>query len=174
MRNNKFCLSIREMVLFSMLAGLMFCSRVVLAPLANIHLVGVLTMTYTVAFRSKALVPIYLYIFLEGLFGGFSAWWLPYLYVWTVLWGATMLLPPNIRPQFARVVYPLICALHGFLFGILYAPAQALLFGLSFEEMVAWVIAGLRMDITHGIGNLVLGTLVLPLSVYLKKMQTQR
>ena len=79
---------LRETVLFAMLAAVMFCSKILLEFLPNIHLLGVLTMVYTIVFRYKALYPIYLYVIIQGLWLGFSVWWVPYLYVWTVLWGS--------------------------------------------------------------------------------------
>ena len=86
---------IREFVIFTMLGTLMFCSKIIMEVLPNIHIVGVLTMAYTVSLRRKALLPIYLFVILTGLYGAFSLWWLPYLYIWTVLWGVTMLLLKN-------------------------------------------------------------------------------
>ena len=158
------------MILFSLLAVMMFCSKVVMAPLANVHLVGMFTMVYTVAFRKKALVPIYLYVLLEGVFYGFTFFWLPYLYIWTLLWGVTMLLPKNMSPKTATFVYPVICSLHGFLFGVLWAPSQALIFGFSFKQTVAWIASGFYFDLVHGISNFVMGFLVLPLSSLLKRL----
>ena len=64
----------------------MFCSKVIMEALPNIHLLGMLTMVYTLTFRWKALIPIYIYVFLNGLYAGFNVWWVPYLYIWTVLW----------------------------------------------------------------------------------------
>lgn len=69
----------------------MFCSKVAMQSLPNIHLIGMFVMTYTLVFRKKALIPIYIYVMLEGVFYGFTTWWLPYLYVWTILWAVTML-----------------------------------------------------------------------------------
>ena len=83
------------MVIFAMLAAVMFVSKIVMEALPNIHLLGMLTVTYTIVFRKKALIPIYLYVLLNGLYAGFNVWWMPYLYIWTVLWGVTMLLPKN-------------------------------------------------------------------------------
>ena len=157
-------LSVFEMALFAMLGALMYGSKVAMAALPNIHLLGMFVMTFTLVFRQKALIPLYLYVLLEGLFGGFSLWWLPYLYVWTVLWGVTMLLPKTMPKKVACVVYPVVCALHGLLFGTLYAPAQALLFHLNFQQTVAWIVAGFPFDALHGLGNLVAGCLILPLS----------
>lgn len=159
-----------EMALFAMFAALMFASKILMEALPNIHLLGMFTVMLTVVFRGRALIPIYLYVVLNGLFAGFDVWWYPYLYIWTVLWALTMLVPKKIPPQAATVVYPLLCGIHGFAFGTLYAPAQALFFGLDFEQTVAWIIAGIPYDIVHGVSNLAVGLLVFPLSELLKKL----
>ncbi len=112
-------LSTFELAVFSMLAALMFCSKLIMEALPNIHLLGMLTMVYTVALRKKALIPIYVYVILNGIFAGFAAWWVAYLYIWAVLWLATMLLPKNMPRRVALIVYPAVCSLHGFLFGVL-------------------------------------------------------
>lgn len=116
----------------------------------------------------KALFPIYTYVFINGLFAGFATWWIPYLYLWTVLWGVTMLLPRNMNPKLCPIVYMAVCAAHGFLFGTLYAPAQALLFGLDFKAMLAWIVAGLPWDFVHGVSNFFCGLLIVPMIQTLK------
>ena len=161
---------IREMVIFAMLGTLMFCSKIILEVLPNIHLLGMLTMVYTIVYRRKALIPIYIYVFMNGLFAGFNMWWVPYLYIWTVLWGAVMLLPKKIPKKIACVVYPALCALHGILFGILYAPAQAVMFGFTPQQTLAWIASGLPFDILHCGGNLAAGLLILPLSELLRRL----
>lgn len=163
-------ITVHEMAIFSMLAALMFCSKVIMEALPNIHLLGMFIMVYTLVYRVKALIPIYLFIFMTGLYGGFGLWWLPYLYIWAILWGVTMLLPRRMPRALAAVVYPIVCCLHGLLYGVLYAPAQALIFGLNFKGMLAWIAAGLPFDLLHGLGNLVAGLLILPLSNLLSRM----
>ena len=153
-----------------MLGTLMFCSKVLMEILPNIHLLGMFICTFTIVFRGKALIPIYLYVILNGLYAGFALWWLPYLYIWTVLWGMIMLLPKRMPLKVQYIVYPLVCALHGFLFGILYAPGQALMFGFDLNQTVAWVLTGIPFDITHGIGDFFTGLLIVPLSTLLKKV----
>jgi len=66
---------------------------------------------------------------------------------------------------------PLLCAVHGLIYGILYAPSQALLFGLDLEAMLAWIAAGFPFDVVHAVGNLVLGLLIYPLSEVIKKLE---
>lgn len=163
-------LSPRELAVFSMLGTLMFCSKIIMEALPNIHLLGMLTITYTIVYRTKALIPLYIYILLNGLIAGFSLWWMPYLYIWAILWAAAMLLPKNLSPKVAFFVYPLLCALHGLAFGTLYAPAQALFFGLNWQQMIAWIIAGLPYDMIHAASNLVVGFLIFPLSRLLTKL----
>ncbi len=138
--------------------------------LPNIHLLGMFTVLFTVVFRAKALIPIYINVFLTGLYGGFNLWWVPYLYIWLILWGAVMLLPRRMPRRVAAFVYPAVCALHGLLYGTLYAPAQALMFGLDFRAMLAWIVTGLPFDLLHAVGNLVAGLLILPLADLLRKI----
>lgn len=156
-------LTIKEIVTFGMLGGVMYASKLLMEFLPNVHLIGVFIVALTVVYRVKALFPIYVFIFLTGLFNGFSLWWIPYLYIWTVLWGFTMLIPRNINKKAAPFVYMAVCSLHGFLYGTIYAPAQALIFGLSFKGMIAWIIAGLYWDMIHGISNFICGILIVPL-----------
>ena len=155
--------TVRETAKFGMLGGLIFASKALMEALPNIHLVGVFIVALTVVYRAKALFPIYVFVLLQGLIEGINAWWVPYLYVWTVLWGAVMLLPKTMKPRVAAIVYMVVCSLHGFLFGILYAPVQALFFGLNFRQTVAWVAAGMSFDVIHGISNFICGGLIVPL-----------
>lgn len=156
-------LTVREMAVFGMLGAVMYASKFLMELAPNIHLLGVFTIAFTVVYRRKALYPIYVYVFLNGIFSGFASWWIPYLYLWAVLWGAVMLLPKNMPPKARPIVYMAVCAAHGFLFGTLYAPAQALLYGLSLQGMAAWIIAGLPWDCIHGVSNFFCGALIAPL-----------
>lgn len=164
-------LTVRETAVFAMLGALMYASKMIMEVAPNIHLLGTFVVAFTVVYRKKALYPIYLFVFLIGLMNGFSTWWLPYLYLWTVLWGATMLLPQNVPEQWKPLMYMAVCAAHGYLYGTLYAPAQALLFGLDFEGMIAWIIAGLPFDLVHGTSNLLCGVIIYPLAKMLERME---
>ena len=167
-------LTTKELTLFALLGSLMYATKVIMEALPNIHLLGVFTIAFTVVYRKKALYIIYLYVLINGLFGGFSTWWVPYLYIWTVLWAVTMLLPQNMPEKIRPLVYMVVCALHGFGFGLLCAPFQALVFGLNFKSTIAWVIAGLPFDIVHGISNFFCGMLIIPVINVLKKLDTYR
>ena len=157
------------MAILASLGALMFCSKLVMELLPNIHLLGMFTILFTVIFRAKALIPIYICVGLTFLYAGFTPYLSPYIYVWLLLWGAAMLLPRRAPRPLLAVLYPLLCSLHGFLFGTLYAPAQALLFGLDFKGMIAWIIAGLPWDAVHGISNFCCGILICPLISVLRR-----
>ena len=161
------------MCVFAILGNIMFLSKLLMEFLPNIHLVGTLIVAYTLVYRVKALFPISVYIFLTGLYGGFSLWWVPYLYIWTILWGMVMLLPRNLNPKIGAILYPIVACLHGLLYGTLYAPAQALMFDLNLEQTRIWISAGFYFDLIHGIGTLVLGFLIYPLVKHLTRLSRQ-
>lgn len=158
-------LDLRHLVIFAMFGALIFVSKKAMEGLPNIHLVGMFTVLLTLVYRWRALIPLYIYIMLDGLTWGFALSWVPYLYIWLPLWGAAMLLPVSRMSKGVKaVVYPVVCALHGLAFGTLYAPAQAIMFGLNFRQTIAWIISGLPFDGLHCFGNFVAGLLILPLS----------
>ncbi len=164
-------LTVKETAIFGMLGALMYASKLLMEIAPNIHLLGVFTIAFTVVYRKKALYPIYTYILLNGIFSGFATWWIPYLYLWFVLWGVTMLLPQKMPKKVRPFIYMIVNACHGFLFGTLYAPAQAILFGLSFDGMIAWIIAGLPFDVIHGTSNFFCGMLIVPIITILQRLE---
>ena len=50
-------ITVRETAIFGMLGTLMYCSKLIMEALPNIHLIGVLTVAFTVVYRRKALYP---------------------------------------------------------------------------------------------------------------------
>ena len=157
-----------------MLGAFMFVSDIVMEALPNIHLVAMLIVLCAALFRYKALVSIYIYVMITGLFYGFALWWLAYLYIWLFPFFLALLIPKRSLKWLKAILYPVITALHGLLFGVLYAPAQALIYGLDFEGMLAWIGAGLTFDIIHAIGNFALGLLVYPLEISLRRITKKK
>ena len=161
---------LRHLITFAMFGSMMFALKVVMMSLPNIHPLGMFIMLLTVVYRWKALIPIYIYVILDGIFFP-GVWWFPYLYIWAILWGTTMLLPKNMKPAVAAVVYPVVCGLFGLLFGVFYAPAEALFYGFDLKQTLAWIAMGTGFDILHAVGNAAMGCLVLPLSTVLLKLE---
>ena len=162
--------AVLDTVLFAILGAVLFAGKVAFEALPNIHPVTMLIMVYTVVFREKAFIPVGVFVAISGVFYGFSIWWLPQIYIWLAYVALTLMIPKNIKPTVAAVVYPVVCGLFGLIYGTLYAPGQALLFGYSFSQMMKWIASGLPFDALHAAGNVGFGLLVLPLSALMKKL----
>ena len=91
-------LTLREVVLFGVLAALTFGLKVAMSALPNIEPVSLMVMLFAVAFGWKGLYPMYLYVVMEILFYGINLWNINYLYVWTVLLVAAKLLKDMHNP----------------------------------------------------------------------------
>jgi energy-coupling factor transport system substrate-specific component len=163
-------LGARETAVFAMLGAIMYVSKLLMEWVPNVHLLGLLIVSSTLVYRARALFPIYVYVLLDGLFSGFAAWWLPYVYIWAALWGAAMLIPRNLPKKFLVPLCMVVPAIHGFAFGTLYAPAQALLYGYSLKQAMAWIAAGFYFDLIHGISNFFMGILAAPLADLIKRV----
>ena len=164
-------ITIREITVFSMLSAVMFVSKVIMEGIPNVHLLGTFVVAFTLTYRAKALFPIYGYVLVNGIWEGFNPFgWLPELYLWLILWGAVMLLPKKMPKVIAPIVYMVVSGLHGLLFGVFYAPVYAFFIGMGWERVWLWVLAGLPFDLIHGIGNFVLGTLIIPIASLLNKL----
>ena len=68
-------LALVRIAVFAMLGTIMFLSKQVLEFLPNVELVSTLTMVYTLVYRRQALIPIFLFILMEGVLWGFGLWW---------------------------------------------------------------------------------------------------
>ena len=161
------------MIVYAMLGTILFLGKLIMEGLPNIHPIAMFITAFTIVYRAEALIPIYVYAFLVGLYGGFNMWWVPYLYIWSILWLVIMLLPKNLSNRTAFILYAAVCTLFGLAYGTLYAPTQAILFGYDFATTVKWIISGFPFDDMHGIGNLVMSILVLPMVKLLRQLNRQ-
>lgn len=169
-KKNKRLRHLEELVVFALFGALMFLSaQIDIIP--NCHPLALFIIVLTIIYRSKALIPLYLYVFLEGLIGGFSLWWVPYLYVWAVLWAISMLIPKRIPEIFAAVLICAVAGLHGIFFGALYAPFQCyVVYNGDWAMTFQWLIYGALFDITHCISNITASVLAVPLIALICKL----
>ena len=108
-------LAIREVVLFGVLGALTFALQVVMAPLPNIEPVSLLTMLFAAVFGWKSLYAVYVYVVMEVLFHGIGLWNINYLYIWTVLAVAAVLL----RKMKPALGWAMLSGIYGLFFGAL-------------------------------------------------------
>lgn len=144
-----------ELTLFSLLAALMVALQVALMALPNVELVSLLTVLYTRRYGKKALIILYVFVLAEGLIYGFGLWFVNYLYVWTVLWGLTLLF----RRMEDLVGWVILLGAYGLGFGLLCAIPYVFIGGPGYA--VSYFISGIPFDLTHGLANAVLAAILL-------------
>lgn len=155
-----------EIVLLGMLGAIAHVCQVSLIFLPNIEVVSILFIVYTRTFGKKALFPIYVFVLLEGIFWGFGSWWIMYLYIWTILWGISMIF----RRNDSSIAWAVINGTYGLCFGALCSITQGILFGIG--SGFAYFISGIPFDIVHCIGNFFTALfLYKPLTILLSKVR---
>ena len=161
-------------VLGALFGALLFVSQIIAASLPNIELVSLFIIVWTRVYRYGALPGIGVFILLEGLCYGFGIWWVSYLYIWFILWGMVMLVPPmkKARPLAAALGWASLSGVYGLAFGSL--TAIPWLFRGGPAAALAYILSGIPFDITHGVANFVLAFLLaIPLIRLLSKLKSQ-
>lgn len=158
--------SLAQLIALTVLGVLLIVAKFVLATLPNIELVSLLLLVYTYKFGIKALVPTYIFAFLEILLYGLNLWSVMYLYVWAVLVLAALPLR-RIRKAWPFAV---LSGLFGFLFGSLCSIPYWFAFSPSFA--ISWIISGISFDVVHGISNFFVALILYkPITKALDKVQ---
>ena len=140
-------LSLGETVLFGMLGALMFALQVVMAPLPNIEPVSLLVMLFAVTFGWKSLYCVYTFVAMEILFHGIGLWNVNYLYIWTILAVAAILL----RKMEPVLGWALLSGVFGLAFGALCGIVDVFIGGFGYAA-AKWV-SGIPFDLLHCAGN---------------------
>ena len=158
-------LSVREMVLFSILGAMTFGAKYVMSFLPNIEPVSLCVMLFAVVFGKKWVYPVYLYIAMEILFYGINLWNLNYLYIWAILAVAALLLKDMAHP----LSWAILSGVYGLLFGALCGIVDVFIGGIPYA-VTKW-ISGIPFDLLHCGGNFAI-TLVLwkPMRRLLEKL----
>lgn len=166
---NKTKLTIKEIVLYGLLAGVMVASKELLAWLPNIELVTCLIMVFTTVLGAKALYPTYVFVVIEILLYGLGLWVFVYLYIWAILVLVMLIVRKNTALTDNLIVMSVIGGIYGLAFGALSAFPTIAVSGL--KAGFAYFIAGLYYDIGHCLGNvLTVALLYRPLKKLLSRL----
>lgn len=166
---------ILDLAIFAMFGALMFISKQVMEFLPNFHAITMLIAVLTLEYRARALIPLYVFVFLQGAYSGFQLWWYPYLYIWAVAWALFMLIPKKSSLKVKGILCAIFSAIHGILYGVLYAPFQVIaFFNSDFSKMLPWILVGLPWDAIQMCGNIIMSILVIPLYKVLHKLEAER
>ena len=161
-------LSLGETVLFGMLGALTFALQVVMAPLPNIEPVSLLVMLFAVTFGWKSLYCVYTFVAMEVLFYGLGLWNVNYLYIWTILAVAAILL----RKMEPVLGWALLSAVFGLAFGALCGIVDVFIGGISYAA-AKWV-SGIPFDLLHCGGNFAIALVLWkPLRSLLDKLKNR-
>ena len=136
-----------EMVVFAFLGAILVVGQVALSSLPNIEIVSLLVYIYAKVFGRKALIPVYVFVLIEGLIYGFTIWWVTYLYVWDVLVLASILT----KNKDSIPVCAIVTSLFGLSFGLLCSIPTFLIGGPG--AGISFFLAGISFDIAHFAGN---------------------
>ena len=161
-------LSLGETVLFGMLGALTFALQVAMAPLPNIEPVSLLVMLFAVTFGWKSLYCVYTFVAMEVLFYGLGLWNVNYLYIWTVLAVAAILL----RKMEPALGWALVSGVFGLAFGALCGIVDVFIGGFGYAA-AKWV-SGIPFDLLHCGGNFVIALILWkPLRNLLDRLKTR-
>ena len=157
-------IDVYEIAFLAVMAALMVVSQVALAALPNIELVTLFVILTAHRFGLRALYPVYVFVIAEGLIYGFHIWWLVYIYIWAIL----VFIVCAVRKNSNVIVYTIIAAVYGLLFGALSSLPYFITGGVG--GGVAYIISGLTFDLLHFVGNTVsVALLFAPLNKVLNK-----
>ncbi len=154
-----------------MLGALMFAGKKFMEFLPNVHPLTFLTVVYTAVYRRCAIYPVAVYLLLETAVSGFF-WIVPYYYIFPLCHFAVLCVPSGMAKGKKQFFYTLICTFFGIAFGALYAPWQAVMYGLDLEKTLSWIAVGLPYDIIHAASNFILSFAVMPIARGLERART--
>ena len=149
-----------ELIFSAILGALAFALKVAMAALPNIHPVALLFILAATVIGWRAMVACTVYVVMEGIFFGFSTWWIPYLYAWPILVAAAVLLRSHKNPFF----WATLAGLHGLVFGLFFLPVNYFVYDMANTPGAVWLylVNDLPFSAIHAISNFVLVLILLP------------
>lgn len=156
----------KEIVLIGIMLSVIEAVKISLSFIPGVEMVSLLFIVYTLFLRKKMIYVLPAFCLLEGILYGFGIWWFAYLYIWAMLVGVAYLFRKNQSVWFWSVL----SGIYGLLFGVLFVPIYLVTSGV--DTAISWWIAGIPVDIAHGISNFVLCIILFkPLNRVLKMIK---
>ena len=166
MIKDKLKIETRDIILIGIMLAIIEVVKVSLSLIPGVELVSLLFIVYTLFFHEKMVYVLPAFCLIEGALYGFGIWWFAYIYIWAMLVGAVYIFRRNQSVWF----WSILSGIYGLIFGLLYIPIYLITSGV--DTAISWWIAGLPVDIAHGISNFVLCLVFFrPLSRVLKTIK---
>lgn len=147
MKNNEMKLTTKDIILIGISLAIMEVLKIALGGLPGVEFVSLLVIIYTLYFRKKIIYLLTAFCIIEGVLYGFGIWWFMYLYIWFILAFVVYLF----RYKESAFFWSILCGIYGLIFGLLCSPIYFITGGLNMA--ISWWIAGLTIDVVHGISN---------------------
>lgn len=162
-------LTLKELILFSILGALLVLSQIALSFLPNIELVSLFIIIFTLVYGKKSLYSTFIFIIIMGVYYGFGLWWFGYIIVWPLLTFLTLILKRKLEGSYLTL--SIFSAIFGLCFGAFYALPYLIIGNISYA--ITYWIRGLPYDFIHMVGNyfimLFLGKTIYNLLIKLNK-----
>lgn len=141
--------SVKEIILFGMLAAILIISQISLSFIPNVETVTLLIILYSLIYGKKSIYIVVVFVIVMGLVYGFGTWWFGYLIIWPSLSIFTYLIRKKIKEKY--LLLSIYSGIFGLIFGALYAIPIAIFTGIN--SGLGYWISGIPYDIIHGAGN---------------------
>lgn len=145
----KMKLSVKELILFGMLGGIVSLSQIALSFIPNVETVTLFIIIFSLIYREKALFIVFVFVGVMGIIYGFGLWWWGYLIIWPLLCILTIKLRKILLKS--TLVMSIYSGIFGLLFGAFFAIPYAIFGGIN--AGIAYWVSGIPYDIIHGVGN---------------------
>ncbi len=137
------------------MSAIIVVAKEAVSSVPNVEPVTLLVCLFSVHFGADTLFAVYIFDLVEGLIYGFHPlWWLPYLYVWPLLWLLSRLLKKEDPP----LAWALLMGIYGLCFGTL-CTLPYFIVG-DWAGGIAYFLSGLSFDLIHCVSNFLVGLLL--------------
>lgn len=157
--------SLGGLAILGMMIAVLEVSKAALSFLPGVEIVTLLVILFTRAVGRRAYLVVGAFVGIECFLYGLGLWTLMYLYIWPLLVTLALAFQNQTSPLF----FSIFSGIFGLVFGMLCAIPYLFLGGL--HTAVGWWIAGIPVDLVHGITNFLLCLLLFrPLSSALTRL----
>ncbi len=137
------------------MASIIIVSKEAVSSIPNVEPVSLLVCLFSAHFGADTLIAIYIFDLVEGLIYGFHPlWWVPYLYVWQLLWLLSRCLSRKDPP----LAWAVLLGIFGLCFGAL-CTLPYFVVG-KWAAGLAYFLSGLSFDLIHCIANFFVGLIL--------------
>ncbi len=146
--------------MLALFAALMIVGKEALAALPNVEIVTVLIIALTHRYGARALWSVYTFVLVQLILYPVGAWSVAYLYVWAILVLAVL----AVRRYESVLLYVIVAAIFGLLFGLLCSPPEIFMRGFATQKAyLLFIISGLPYDAIHCVSNALTTLLLFPI-----------